>query len=90
MSGLKSHKDLKVMPGSAKEQNLGRPETAAISHFGQSEAPTAATQSSTITMGLKNRAVSLSRFSKFEEKERQSMSYPFNVFYTSNEPTLYN
>lgn len=60
-----------------------------------SDAPTAFTAgtggqtSSAANIALKNRAISLSRFSKFEETEKAVQKFPFNVFYTSNEPTQY-
>jgi hypothetical protein len=94
MSGMiKSTQDFKGLqpPVSAKEDKI-RPVTAAASNFGMSEAPTAFTagqNSSAANLGLKNRAISLSRFSKFEETEKAAQAYPYNVFYTSNEPTVY-
>ena len=35
------------------------------------------------------RAISVSRFSKFEEQDKSSKTYPFKAFFTSNEPTIY-
>ena len=36
------------------------------------------------------RAISLSRFSKFEENDKSVKTYPFEAFFTSNEPTTYH
>jgi len=36
------------------------------------------------------RAISVSRFSKFEENDKSVKSYPFQAFFTSNEPTTYH
>lgn len=36
------------------------------------------------------RAISVSRFSKFEENDKSVKSYPFKAFFTSNEPTTYH
>lgn len=85
---FQSQQDFKVMPASAKEVKGPRPVTAAASHLGLSEAPTAASGglSSAVDIGLKARAVSLSRFSKFEEQEKAIRKPPFAVYYTSAEP----
>lgn len=37
-----------------------------------------------------NRAISVGRFSKFEENEKSTKSHPFKVFFTSNEPTQFH
>lgn len=91
---IQSTNDLKVMPGSAKEANLQRPTTAAVSHFGMSDAPTAISAGQTSSLkglaAMNNRAISISRFSKFEESEKAIKKYPFGVFYTSNEPTSFH
>ena len=71
MSGAKSAATFNVMPGSAKEAALLRP-TTAITGF-VSDAPTAATGgmisavSQNNLNAMNNRAISMSRFSKFEE-----------------------
>jgi len=75
LQSIQSVSDLKVMPSSAKEAAMVRPTTAAVSHFGISDAPTAISgaQSSSQLKGLaamNNRAISISRFSKFEESEK--------------------
>jgi hypothetical protein len=93
MSGAKSAATFKVMPGSAKEAALLRPTTAVIS-----DAPTAATgapgMASAVSVNnlnaMNNRAISMSRFSKFEEQEKSTKSHPFKVFYTSNEQTAFH
>jgi len=41
-------------------------------------------------MGNNNRAISMSRFSRFEEVEKSVKSHPFKVFFTSNEPTAFH
>ena len=92
MHSIQSHTGFKGLPPPSGKVDKIRPVTAALSNFGNSEAPTAVTaghQSSATHMGLKNRAISLSKFSKFEETEKATQSYPFKVFYTSNEPTAY-
>lgn len=69
MTGNQSTQDFKAFPQTTKDDK-NRPFTAAASNFGMSEAPTAVTNgqaSSAMTQGMKNRAISLSRFSKFEE-----------------------
>ena len=73
MSGAKSAATFKVMPASAKEAGHLRP-TTAVTGFGKSDAPTAATGEglqSAISLNkshaMNNRAISMSRFSKFEE-----------------------
>lgn len=93
-SGAQSTANFKGLPASAGADKI-RPITAAVSAFGMSDAPTAVTSapthvSSAAEMGLKNHAISMSRFSKFEETEKAVQKLPFNVFYTSNEPTLYH
>lgn len=87
---FQSQPDFKLMPASAKEVKGPRPVTAAASHLGLSEAPTAASGvgglSSAVDIGLKARAVSLSRFSKFEEQEKAIRKPLKAVYYTSTEP----
>lgn len=92
-SGAQSTAQFKGLPPSAGAAKI-RPVTAATSNFGMSDAATAITigtghVSSAAEMGMKNRAISISRFSKFEEQEKAVQKFPFKVFYTSNEPTLY-
>jgi len=94
MTGAKSAANFKVMPSSVKEGAV-RPTTAGIaSTFGQSDAPTAAsinqTQSALGLLAQNNRAISMSRFSKFEENEKSVKNHPFKVFFTSNEPTAFH
>lgn len=72
-SMIKSTQEFKGMPPQGAKDDKIRPVTAAASNFGMSEAPTAFTagqNSSSANLGLKNRAISLSRFSKFEETEK--------------------
>ena len=84
--------DFKIAPTSAKWEVDKRPVTAAFSMQGMSEATTAVSGGlqSAHDIGLKARAVSLSRFSKFEEQEKAVQKHPFGVFFTSNEPTAYH
>jgi hypothetical protein len=62
------------MPSSAKEAGLIRPTTAAVSNFGISDAPTAVSGGHSSSLkglaAMNNRAISISRFSKFEESEK--------------------
>lgn len=88
MPGSQSQSDFKGM----KEAGTSRPTTAGmVSSFGQSNAPTAATISGQASSALGGaRAVSLSRFSRFEENEKSVKSQNFKAFYTSSEPTTYH
>lgn len=92
LKGAQSHHDLKVAPGSTKDAGT-RPITAGImSQFGQSEAPTAASHNVMVGNWTASnaRAISVSRFSKFDENEKSVQAYPFTNFYTSNEPTMFH
>lgn len=89
---IQSQPNIKAVPSSAKEIGLLRPTTAVVP---LSEAPTAVTsnalsQSMQGLAALNNKAISISRFSKFEESEKAKIVHPYPVFYTSNEPTTYH
>ena len=89
IQGSKSQADFKMIPSTTKEGT--RPITAGImSNFGQSEAPTAISGATQSIAASNNRAISVCRFSKFEEVEKSVKSHPFKVFFTSNEPTEYH
>ena len=86
MQGVQSHADLQAPK--AKDFAGARPTTAGVmSAFGQSEALTAATagmgQSDSQQALQMARAISVSRFSKFEENEKAVEKQPFKVFFTS-------
>ena len=81
-----------------KGQLLGkeeRPTTAAnASSYGVSELQTQATANALGSVAgsltaSNARAISVSRFSKFEENDKAAKKYPFEAFFTSNEPTAY-
>ena len=72
-----------------------RPTTAAqVSSYGVSDLQTAATGAAGSIAGSLTasnaRAISVSRFSKFEENDKAVRKYPFQAFFTSNEPTTYH
>jgi hypothetical protein len=94
IAGVKSTTNLQAK---ARPKGEERPVTAGlVSTFGISEAQTNVTnnnihESLSRSITASNaRAISVSRFSKFEENDKQVKKFPFNAFYTSNEPTTYH
>lgn len=96
IAGVKSTTNLQAK---VKLKGEERPVTAGlVSTFGISEAQTNTSNnnlhesaSRSIAFHQANaRAISLSRLSKFEENDKQVKKFPFNAFYTSNEPNAYH
>lgn len=90
-SSLQIHQKGQLQPG--KEE---RPTTAAVaSSHGASDLQTAASANQVGSVAgsiaaSNARAISLSRFARFEENDKSVKSYPFGAFFTSNEPTAYH
>ena len=93
LSGAQSTSNLPKIAMGGKED---RPTTAALgSTTGASDLQTTATvnQVGSVAGSLtasNARAISISRFSRFEENDKSVRSYPFQAFFTSNEPTAYH